>query len=266
LPTTEPEPSLNPSNQLIQVDQVRLEYPGPIFALEGVNLRIERGQFVSLLGPSGCGKSTILRLLAGLLRPSDGQVLVAGESPAVARNVSTPMSFVFQDPTLLPWRTVRDNVRLPLELNGAGNIDGDAAVAEAVARVGLSEFASRLPTQLSGGMRMRVSLARALVTKPRLLLFDEPFAALDDITRGQLNVELLNLWRAHGWTAVFVTHNISEAVLLSQRVLVMSARPGRILEDVNIDLPDERSAELRGTPEFARLVGKLGDILRRSGI
>jgi NitT/TauT family transport system ATP-binding protein len=255
--------SLSPSNPLVQVDQVRLEYAGPILALDGLNLRVDAGQFVSLLGPSGCGKSTVLRLLAGLLQPTGGQVRVAGEIPTIARRGRAPMSFVFQDPTLLPWRTVRDNVRLPLELNGGG-ANCDVAVAEAVARVGLSEFADRFPAQLSGGMRMRVSLARGLVTEPRLLLFDEPFAALDDITRGRLNEELLNLWSAHGWTAVFVTHNISEAVLLSQRVLIMSPRPGRIIEEVSIDLPELRTAALRGTPEFARLVGRLGDILRRT--
>lgn len=252
------------STELVQADGVEAVFPGPVQALDRLNFNIPAGQFVAILGPSGCGKSTLLRLIAGLLKPSAGVLAVDGQSPTTARRGAVPMSFVFQDPTLLPWRTVSSNVQLPLELLARPSAARGTTVAEALALVGLSSFSNRYPAQLSGGMRMRVSIARAIVTQPKLLLLDEPFGALDDITRQKLNEELIELWRRTGWTGVFVTHNISEAVFLSQRVLVMSPRPGRIVADLPINFPFPRSPELRATPEFARLTGEVSEHLRRT--
>ena len=234
-------------------------------ALRGVSLTIPRGQFVSLLGPSGCGKSTLLRLIAGLLTPTTGTLTVAERAPAEARTTSTRMAFVFQDPTLLPWRTVAQNLRLPLELQGVPAAEHDAWIASALRLIGLNAGdAHKRPRMLSGGMRMRVSLARALVTSPELLLLDEPFAALDDVLRQQLNEELVRLWREKNWTAVFVTHNVSEAVFLSERVIVMSSRPGTLVADVPIPFAYPRTPELRGTAEFARMTAELSARLREA--
>lgn len=234
-------------------------------ALRGVSLTIPRGQFVSLLGPSGCGKSTLLRLIAGLLTPTTGTLTVAERAPAEARQTSTRMAFVFQDPTLLPWRTVAQNLRLPLELQGVPAAEHDAWIASALRLIGLNAGdAHKRPRMLSGGMRMRVSLARALVTSPELLLLDEPFAALDDVLRQQLNEELVRLWREKSWTAVFVTHNVSEAVFLSERVIVMSSRPGTLVADVPIPFAYPRTPELRGTAEFARMTVELSARLREA--
>ena len=234
-------------------------------ALRGVSLTIPRGQFVSLLGPSGCGKSTLLRLIAGLLTPTTGTLTVAERASAEARTTSTRMAFVFQDPTLLPWRTVAQNLRLPLELQGVPAAEHDAWIASALRLIGLNAGdAHKRPRMLSGGMRMRVSLARALVTSPELLLLDEPFAALDDVLRQQLNEELVRLWREKNWTAVFVTHNVSEAVFLSERVIVMSSRPGTLVADVPIPFAYPRTPELRGTAEFARMTAELSARLREA--
>ena len=251
------------TNQLT-ADQIKLEYPGGVAALADLNLGIPAGQFVSIVGPSGCGKSTLLRLIAGLLQPTGGTIAVDGQPPTQARKQTARMSFVFQDATLLPWRTVIANVRLPLELLREPAGDHRAKAASAVELVGLADFALRFPNELSGGMRMRVSLARALVTRPKLLLLDEPFGALDDITRGQLNEELLNLWRQSGWTGVFVTHNIAEAVFLSERVIVMGPRPGRVVADVPVAFAQPRTADLRATANFARLTGQISEQLRRA--
>jgi NitT/TauT family transport system ATP-binding protein len=248
---------------LISAERLSATYLGAVQALVDVNLEILQGQFVSVVGPSGCGKSTLLRLVAGLLEPSSGQIMVDGQPPQTARRGGTPMSFVFQDATLLPWRTVTDNVHLPLELGGVYRQPSATAAATVLGLVGLTDFSHRFPAQLSGGMKMRAALARALVTHPKLILLDEPFGALDDITRQTLNEELLTLWRDSGWTALFVTHNISEAVFLSQRVLVMSPRPGRIVADIQIPF-GARTTGLRATPEFARLTGEVGDQLRRA--
>lgn len=252
------------TSSLLVVDRLRLEYTGGLLALANVSLEVPAGQFVSILGPSGCGKSTLLRLIAGLLQPTAGSVAISGEPPAQARRQVARMSFVFQDATLLPWRTVFDNVRLPLELLRESERACGVAINNAVEMVALADFAHAYPAQLSGSMRMRASLARALVTEPKILLLDEPFGALDDITRSQLNEDLLSLWQRSGWTGVFVTHNIAEAVFLSQRVVVMGPRPGHIVTDIPIQLSLPRTSELRASAEFARLTGEVSEQLRRA--
>lgn len=229
-------------------------FPSGVQALRDLNLAISRGQFVSIVGPSGCGKSTFLRLVAGLDAPTSGQLRVGDHDPL-------GLAFVFQDATLLPWRSVARNITLPLELRRAAD---DAHVAQTLALVGLTDFAAAYPAQLSGGMRMRVSIARALVTRPQILLLDEPFGALDEITRQRLNEELSRLWQEDRWTGLFVTHNVSEAVFLSQRVLVLSARPGRILADISIPFPYPRSPYLRSAPEFIRLAQGISRQLARA--
>jgi NitT/TauT family transport system ATP-binding protein len=226
---------------------------GAIEALAPIDLRISEGSFVALVGPSGCGKSTLLRIVAGLDAASAGELEVR-ERDRIA--------YVFQDAHLLPWRTVAENVALPLELRGVARAEIDDAVRDALASVELTEFAGRHPAALSGGMRMRASIARALVTKPRLLLMDEPFAALDEITRHRLDERLLALWRAQRFTAVFVTHGIFEATFLAERAIVLSKRPGRIVLDTKIELPS-RDADVRGDPAFARAAGELARALER---
>ena len=240
-----------------------MSYDGAAPSLRDVELDIPAGQFVSIVGPSGCGKSTLLRLIAGLREPSTGELTVAGSLPNAG---AARVAFVFQEPNLLPWRTVAGNVRLPFELESEGERDNssiDQQVADAIQLVGLgqSDIAKR-PRQLSGGMRMRVSLARALVTRPDILLLDEPFAALDDILRQQLNEELQRIWWDHQCTAVFVTHNVSEAVFLSQRVLVMSRAPGTLIDDIAVPFDSPRDPDLRATAEYAQLVGQVGKALR----
>ena len=229
-------------------------FPSGVQALRDLNLEISRGQFVSIVGPSGCGKSTFLRLVAGLDAPTSGQLRVSDHDPL-------GLAFVFQDATLLPWRSVERNVTLPLELRRQAD---DAHVAQTLKLVGLTDFAAAYPAQLSGGMRMRVSIARALVTRPQILLLDEPFGALDEITRQRLNEELSRLWQEDRWTGLFVTHNVSEAVFLSQRVLVLSARPGRLLADIPIPFLYPRSPYLRSAPEFIRLANGISRQLARA--
>jgi NitT/TauT family transport system ATP-binding protein len=225
-------------------------------AIGHVDLEINRGEFLAILGPSGCGKSTLLRLVAGLLSGSSGTVTVDGEDPRTGHRQRDELAYVFQDPTLLPWRTVRRNVALPLELRGRAPAEIEAEVDRALDLVGLEEFSGFFPAQLSGGMRMRVSLARALVTRPGLLLLDEPFGALDEITRQRLNEELMRLWERDRWTGIFVTHNVYEAVYLSRRLLVMSSRPGRILAELEVPFPHPRDISVRGTAEFARIAAE----------
>lgn len=239
-----------------------MTFAGGVQALRHVSFATKAGEFVSLVGPSGCGKSTLLRLVAGLLTPSTGRLTVAGKSPRQARD-ALRVSFVFQDATLLPWRSAERNVALPLELAG---VPRDVRRKHAIAglhRVGLGDFSARPPRELSGGMRMRVSLARAMVTQPELLLLDEPFGALDDLTRQSLGEDLLGLWNERPWTALFVTHNIAEAAFLSTRILVISPRPGTIVADVRVPFPVQRSPELRAQPDFARFVGDVAAHLRR---
>ena len=217
-------------------------------ALGPIDLDVRKGEFVSLLGPSGCGKSTALRLIAGLSAPTSGAVRVAHRAAAQAGH---SIGFVFQEPTLMPWTSVRENVRLPLKLAHVPREEADARVGEALAQVGLAEFADAYPRELSGGMKMRVSLARALVTDPDILLMDEPFAALDEITRFKLNNDLLALWRKLRKTVIFVTHSVFESVYLSQRVIVMTPRPGRIAAEFRIDAAEPRGEEFRTSVEYA---------------
>ncbi len=230
----------NASSPLISLDNVGKTYSSGTTALKGVSADIAQGSFVSLVGPSGCGKSTLLRILAGLISADSGTVAW----PA-ARTQPKELGFVFQEATLMPWASVFDNVRLPLKLKGQSKDRARERVMSALARVGLADFADAYPRELSGGMRMRVSIARALVTEPPVLLMDEPFAALDEFTRETLDDDLLALWRAQAWTVLFVTHSIYEAVYLSERVLVMGARPGRIVADVAIEAPAERGRAFR---------------------
>jgi NitT/TauT family transport system ATP-binding protein len=237
-------------------------YDNGVMAVGPFDLSVRRGEFVSLLGPSGCGKSTALRLIAGLTLPSSGRVEVAhdgGEARTGHR-----IGFVFQEPTLMPWTSVGENVRLPLKLAHAPADETDARVAEALARVGLSEFADSYPRELSGGMKMRVSLARALVTDPDILLMDEPFAALDEITRFRLNNDLLALWRKLKKTVIFVTHSVFESVYLSQRVVVMTARPGRLSAEIAIETSEPRDEEFRTSAEYADYCRKVSAALAPS--
>jgi NitT/TauT family transport system ATP-binding protein len=229
--------------------------------LEGINLSIERGEFVSIIGPSGCGKSTLLNLVAGLSECSAGEVMVNGMLPRNARQL---VSFVFQDATLLPWRTVERNVALSLELEGRTREEIASTVGKLLELVGLAKVSKSHPRQLSGGMKMRVSIARALATRPRLLLMDEPFAALDEMTRDRMNEELLRLREEQNWTVMFVTHSVAEAVFLSSRVLVLAAHPGRVMHDIPIDLPYPRGAETRESEEFDSLVNRTSKLLRET--
>jgi NitT/TauT family transport system ATP-binding protein len=224
-------------------------YDNGVTALGPLDLDVARGEFVSLLGPSGCGKSTALRLIAGLTTPSSGTVSVPRRADDVNQRHS--IGFVFQEPTLMPWASVRENVRLPLKLSHTPAGEADARVREALVQVGLAEFADAFPRELSGGMKMRVSLARALVTDPDILLMDEPFAALDEITRFRLNNDLLALWRNLKKTVVFVTHSVFESVYLSQRVIVMTSRPGRISSEFRIDTPEPRVEDFRMSAGYA---------------
>ncbi len=230
----------------LELTAVEHQFAGGVLALRDLTLQVAAGQFAALLGPSGSGKSTVLRLLAGLTltRPSKGEARVASARAAPI------ISLVFQEPTLMPWASVRANVNLPLRIAGVAAGAAEERVAPLLAAIGLSEFANALPHELSGGMKMRSSFARALVTSPNVLLMDEPFAALDEITRQRLNDDLLSLWQRNGFTVLFVTHSVYEAVYLAQRVLVLSARPGHVVADVPIDEPYPRAAVWRMSPQF----------------
>jgi NitT/TauT family transport system ATP-binding protein len=262
--TLAPPPELSPSVPAVEVLSAEKTYPNGTQALLPVDLSIAEGEFVTLLGPSGCGKSTLLKMVAGMLEPSDGRLLVWRKPVGQLHDSARKMSFVFQSPTLMPWASVRTNVRLPLDLAGVPRREADARVMESLALVGLEKFADALPRALSGGMQMRVSIARGLVTQPDLLLMDEPFGALDEITRHKLDADLLELWRKKKLTVIFVTHSIHEAVFLSSRVVMMAARPGRVVEEFRIDEPYPRSADFMVTPEFARHAKQLQDSLLRA--
>lgn len=242
-----------PSSTHIDVKGASKTYPNGTVALQPVDLQIRKGEFVSLLGPSGCGKSTLLRIIAGLSTPTQGSVQI----PADDRR-----AFVFQDATLLPWRTVESNAFLVCELEGVDQAERKNRVAEALKMVGLAGFEKVYPRNLSGGMKMRLSLARALAIRPTMFLMDEPFSAVDEITRESLQDELLRIWGTEGFTSVFVTHNLYEAIYLSHRVVVMSARPGRIEKIFDIPFEFPRSPELRSTSGFTELSKEIGKFLR----
>lgn len=228
----------------------RFEDAHPVWALRAVSLAAREGEFVALVGPSGCGKTTLLRIMAGLIRPRQGTVLVEGQPLRAPR---PDVGIVFQHANLMPWRTVLANVRLPLEIMGMPRKEADARAREFTALVGLAGFENAYPRQLSGGMQQRVALARALVHNPRILLLDEPFGALDALTRERMNLELLRIWHHRRQTAIMVTHSIAEAVFVSDRVLVMTPRPGHIAGEVPIPLPRPRTLEMMASPEFGRL-------------
>ena len=248
----------------IQILSAEKTYPNGTQALLPVDMTIAEGEFVTLLGPSGCGKSTLLKMIAGLLAPSDGRLLLWRQPVSLEQAAKRRLSFVFQAATLMPWASVQTNVRLPLDLAGVARAEADARVADSLKLVGLAKFAGALPRALSGGMQMRVSIARALVTDPQLLLMDEPFGALDEITRHRLDADLLALWAEKKLTVVFVTHSIHEAVFLSSRVVMMAARPGRVVEELRIEEPHPRSAEFMVTPQFIRDAKILQDSLLRA--
>ena len=232
-----------------------------VTALERISIAVPAGSFLTLLGPSGCGKSTLLRVIADIVQPTSGSVRVLGETPADARR-NRHIGFVFQDAALLPWRSAIDNVRLPLEVGGRHELPPGAMGPEGLlALVGLTGWEKALPHELSGGMRQRVSIARALLGGPRVLLMDEPFGALDEITRDRLNEELLRIWRESGTTIVFVTHSIYEAAFLGQQVLMLAARPGRVREIVTIDLPEPRQLSMRESSQFTAQAAHLRAVL-----
>jgi len=243
----------------IALDGVSKRFRSGMLALENISLSVERGEFVTFLGPSGCGKSTLLKLIAGLSPVTSGHVQVNGMTPENAREV---MSFIFQDATLLPWRTVEQNVGLGLEIEHAARALRRERVAAMLDLVALRPVARSYPRQLSGGMKMRVSIARALVSKPRILLMDEPFAALDEMSRDRLNEELLRLQDEHQWTVLFVTHSVAEAVFLSTRIVILAAHPGRVAHEVDVHLAWPRTAETRESLAFEEVVTHTTRLLR----
>jgi NitT/TauT family transport system ATP-binding protein len=246
------------SPALVSLREITKIFSNGVTALAGFDLDVFPGEFVSLLGPSGCGKSTVLRLIADLAQPTDGSVTWPGSTDDDHRG---EIGFVFQDPTLMPWANVADNVWLPLRLRGVSKRDARDRIAESLALVGLSDFAKAYPRELSGGMRMRVSIARALSLKPRLLLMDEPFAALDEIARFRLNDDLLRLQGDLRCTIVFVTHSVYESAYLSSRIAVMSSRPGRVVADIRGEAPGPRSKEFRTSARYAELCAQISQVL-----
>jgi NitT/TauT family transport system ATP-binding protein len=247
---------------IVTLRGVGKRFANGVVALDGLDLSVHEGEFLSLLGPSGCGKSTALRLIAGLVEPTGGAIA----SPARLPTPGAPrhdIGFVFQEPTLMPWANVFDNVCLPLTLSGSAQ-HAHTRVTAALESVGLADFATAYPRELSGGMKMRVSIARALVTQPKLLLMDEPFAALDEITRFRLNDDLLALWQSVRKTVIFVTHSVFESVYLSERIVVMTPRPGRVFEEVAIDAPYPRGPDFRTSAEYVRYCRQVSQTLSRA--
>jgi NitT/TauT family transport system ATP-binding protein len=240
---------------ILRMQMVDKTFNGSVAALRKMNLAVHEGDFISLLGPSGCGKSTALRLIAGLMRPTAGRIVWEGDATGEALGV------VFQEPTLMPWASVASNVALPFRLKGERGRSVSDRVAEVLALVGLERFAQAYPRELSGGMKMRVSIARALVTRPRLILMDEPFAALDEITRQKLNNDLLDLKARTGSTVIFVTHSVFESVFLSDRILIMAPRPGRVVREITVDAPYPRDMTFRTSAEYGRLARQTSDAL-----
>ena len=258
------QPTATPA-EAIRAEGVSLTFAAggeTVHALSDIHLSIPMGSFTSLIGPSGCGKTTLLRAIADLEQPTAGRLLVAGQTAREAR-LSRAYGYVFQAPALFPWRSAERNVRLPLELSGMPKAEQRERAARYLDLVGLADFKRRFPWQLSGGMQQRVSIARALCFEPSLLLMDEPFGALDEITRDTLNLHLHRLWRQTGLTGVFVTHSIPEAVYLSTRIVVMSPRPGRVMEVIDVDLgPGERPLDIRETPAFLAVAHRVRRALR----
>ena len=241
--------------KVLEMRDVLKVFNGTVTALKGMNLTVNAGDFISLLGPSGCGKSTALRLIAGLMQPTQGRILWEGGDsegePGQKDRGRGDIGVVFQEPTLMPWATVARNVYLPFRLRGKSFASVEGEIREALLLVGLHKFADAYPRELSGGMKMRVSIARAMVTNPRLILMDEPFAALDEITRQKLNNDLLHLKAKIGCTVIFVTHSVFESVFLSDRIIVMAARPGRVVEEIQVDAPYPRDMAFRTSAEYA---------------
>ena len=231
-----------------------------VTAIKSLNLEVAQGEFLTLLGPSGCGKSTFLRVVADLLPPSRGAIQVLSDSPQAART-RRDIGFVFQDAALQPWRSALQNVELPLQVGGGARRKGRRTPMELLELVGLKDRAHAWPHELSGGQRQRVSIARALASDPKILLMDEPFGALDEITRDRLNEEIRSVWKETGVTILFVTHSLHEAAFLGQRVLMLAANPGRVREIVPVDLPEDRSLDIRDTPEFTQLTSQLRRVL-----
>jgi NitT/TauT family transport system ATP-binding protein len=255
-----------PAPPLLRLAQVHKRYANGTLALQDMTVTVGEHEFVSFLGPSGCGKSTVLRMIAGLSEPTAGSITLAGAAgQARRRDRPHDVGFVFQEPTLMPWATVFDNVWLPLRLQGGRREQVRDEVESALAGVGLARFSQAHPRELSGGMKMRVSIARAMITRPRLLLMDEPFAALDEITRFRLNDDTLALWQSSRFTAIFVTHSVYESVYLSNRIVVMSARPGRVVEEIDIDEPYPRSDAFRGSARYGELCTRVSGALRAAG-
>ena len=245
----------------IKIENLCMKYPNknggePVTALKNVNLDIKQGEFISLLGPSGCGKTTLLRIIADLLQPTEGKITVRGETPRDIR-LKKKYGVVFQNPVLYDWRTIRRNICMPMELMGMKKAERTKQVTKMLDLVGLQDFGKRYPYELSGGMQQRVGIARALAINPEILLMDEPFSALDEFTREKLHVDLLEIWRKTNKTVIFVTHNISEAVFLSDRVVVFSPHPGRVSTVIDINLPRPRDMESKQTTEFYDYITKI---------
>jgi NitT/TauT family transport system ATP-binding protein len=258
-----PSPAAPADRMAVEVRRASVVYTTadtPVHALNEIDLNIAEGEFVSLIGPSGCGKTTLVRVIADLEKISGGEVLVNGVSPHEAR-IARAYGYVFQAPALFPWRNVLANVTLPLQIQGKGRAEAKAIAMAHLERVGLKGFEGKYPWQLSGGMQQRVSIARALSFEPKILMMDEPFGALDEITRDRLNEQLQQLWLRERRTVVFVTHSIAEAVYLSTKIVVMSPRPGRIVKVIDSPLPAERHLGLRDTPEFMALAHEVREAL-----
>ena len=263
--------STAPTQAAIETENLSMAYPStgrqgqPVLALSNVTLAVQPGEFISLLGPSGCGKSTLLRLIGDLLRPTGGHLLVKGKSAERARR-DRDYGIVFQAPALYDWRTVSRNVQLPLEVQGVPKAERERRTTDLLRLMNLGDFASSYPWQLSGGMQQRVSIARALSFRPSILLMDEPFGALDEMTRERLNIELLTIWAETGTTIIFVTHSIPEAVFLSDRIVVMTPRPGKVERIIPVDLPRPRSATTREDAQFFHLISEVRACLREERV
>lgn len=247
---------------VVNMDNVSKVYPNGKIAVQNVSLDIHQGEFISFVGPSGCGKSTIFNMISGIIDHSTGNLEILGTTPRLAQQQSTDVSFVFQEPTLLPWRSVLDNVMLPLEFRNFTKKEKNEKARHILDMVGLSDYTKALPRELSGGMKMRVSIARALVAKPKLLLMDEPFGALDEITRQNLQSELLRIWETEKMTVLFITHNVFEAVYLSTKIAVMTPSPGKIESIVEVPLPFPRKEDFRTSHDFSDIAAKVSRDLK----